>query len=59
MLEINYTTKFKKDFKKQKIKLSFEDLYIFYQVIEKLRNRIALEPNVFDNLKVVQKNQQF
>jgi len=49
LLEVNYTTKFKKDFKKQKVKLSFEDLYIFYQVIEKLRNRIALEPKFSDH----------
>lgn len=49
MLNINYTTKFKKDFKKQSGKLNFEDLYVFYQVIEKLRNKEALEPKFADH----------
>jgi mRNA-degrading endonuclease YafQ of YafQ-DinJ toxin-antitoxin module len=49
LLEITYTTKFKKDFKKQKIKLTFEDLYTFYQVIDKLKNKIDLEPKFSDH----------
>jgi mRNA interferase YafQ len=49
LLKLIYTTPFKKDFKKQKIKMSFDDFDEFFEVINKLRNSEFLEEKYVDH----------
>lgn len=49
MLRLKYTNSFKKDFKKKKIKMSFEDFQEFFEVINKLRNEETLEGKYVDH----------
>jgi mRNA-degrading endonuclease YafQ of YafQ-DinJ toxin-antitoxin module len=44
-----YTNPFKKDFKKQKIKMDFEDLNEFFEVLGKLRNSEPLAEKYVDH----------
>jgi mRNA interferase YafQ len=43
------STKFKKDFNKQKIKLDFNDLNEFYNIIRNLQNKIPLDVKYKDH----------
>jgi mRNA interferase YafQ len=43
LLDIVISTKFKKDFNKQKIKLDFNDLNEFYNIIRNLQNKTPLD----------------
>ncbi|MEN8904909.1 MAG: type II toxin-antitoxin system YafQ family toxin [Clostridiales bacterium] len=49
MLKLIYMTPFKKDFKKQKIKMNFDDFNEFFEVINKLRNSEVLEEKYIDH----------
>lgn len=42
MLRLMYTNPFKKDFKKQKIKMDFDDFNEFFEIIGKLRKNETL-----------------
>ena len=50
MLDLQYTNKFKKEFKKlQKNVLDFDDLHLFFEVIHNLKNKIPLGQNFEDH----------
>lgn len=49
MLNLIITKNFKKDFNKFKKKLSFSDLKVLFEVIEKLQEKIPLEPKYKDH----------
>lgn len=49
MLNIKITTKFKKDFAKQKIKADFSDLDELFSVISKLKIKIPIEEKYCDH----------
>lgn len=49
MLNISYTVKFKKEFKKLKSNLSFDDLHEFFIVISKLQTKTPLDRKYNDH----------
>ena len=50
MLDLSYTTTFKKEFKKlQRNTLNFEDLKEFFEIIQKLQGKVALEEKYRDH----------